>query len=92
LQFYQRNSRLRSFKTDRPTAFNKPVTKTQLLTGDLLHHSGNLVPGWASTILPIRFLSSAQLLSIGVVGEYVGKIYLETKRRPRFIIQRTTFD
>jgi hypothetical protein len=50
------------------------------------------VPGWASTILPIRFLSSAQLLSIGVVGEYVGKIYLETKRRPRFIIQRTTFD
>ena len=55
-------------------------------------HSSDLVPGWASTILPILFLGGVQLLSIGVVGEYVGKIYLETKRRPRFIVRRTTFD
>lgn len=53
-------------------------------------HSAEVVPGWASTVLPMLFLGGVQLLSIGVVGEYVGKIYLETKRRPRFIIQQTT--
>jgi len=52
--------------------------------------SHGLVPGWASTVLPMLFLGGMQLLSIGVLGEYVGKIYLETKRRPRFIIQQTT--
>jgi polyisoprenyl-phosphate glycosyltransferase len=45
------------------------------------------VPGWASTLLPIYALGGVQLLSIGVVGEYVAKIYLETKRRPRFFIE-----
>ena len=53
-------------------------------------HSSDIVPGWASTVLPMLFLGGVQLLSIGVLGEYVGKIYLETKRRPRFIIQQTT--
>ena len=53
-------------------------------------HSADVVPGWASTVLPMLFLGGVQLLSIGVLGEYVGKIYLETKRRPRFIIQQTT--
>jgi len=53
-------------------------------------HSAQVVPGWASTVLPMLFLGGVQLLSIGVLGEYVGKIYLETKRRPRFIIQDTT--
>jgi glycosyltransferase involved in cell wall biosynthesis len=47
----------------------------------------SIVPGWASTVLPMLFLGGMQLLSIGVLGEYVGKIYLETKRRPRFIVQ-----
>lgn len=51
---------------------------------------GKVVPGWASTVLPILFLGGMQLLSVGVLGEYVGKIYLETKRRPRFIIHRST--
>lgn len=55
-------------------------------------HSSEIVPGWASTVLPMLFLGGVQLLSIGVLGEYVGKIYLETKRRPRFIIQETTQD
>lgn len=53
-------------------------------------HSAQLVPGWASTVLPMLFLGGVQLLSIGVLGEYVGKIYLETKHRPRFIIRNTT--
>lgn len=43
------------------------------------------VPGWASTVLPIYFLGGVQLLSIGLLGEYIGRIYSETKARPRFI-------
>lgn len=46
------------------------------------------IPGWASTILPIYFLGGVQLFCAGVIGEYIGKIYMETKRRPRFLIER----
>lgn len=44
------------------------------------------VPGWASNILCVCLFGGIQLVSIGVIGEYVGKIYLETKRRPRYIV------
>ena len=47
------------------------------------------IPGWASSVIPVYFLGGIQLLSIGVVGEYVAKIYMETKRRPRFSIEVT---
>jgi glycosyltransferase involved in cell wall biosynthesis len=49
----------------------------------------NAVPGWASTTLPIYFLGGIQLLSIGIIGEYIGKIYTEVKNRPRYIIEKT---
>ena len=49
----------------------------------------NTVPGWTSITLSFYFLSGIQLLCIGVLGEYIGKIYKETKRRPRFIIQES---
>ena len=51
--------------------------------------TGNSVAGWASMICILCFLGGVQLLSVGVIGEYVGKIYLETKRRPRYIIEET---
>ena len=47
------------------------------------------VPGWASTVLPMYFLGGVQLLCLGVVGAYVGKVYSEVKSRPRYIIDRT---
>ena len=47
------------------------------------------VPGWASTVLPIYFLGGVQMLSIGIIGEYIGKIYLGIKKRPRYIIEKT---
>jgi glycosyltransferase involved in cell wall biosynthesis len=50
----------------------------------------NVVPGWASTVIPIYFLGGIQLLCIGVVGEYLAKTYMETKRRPRFTIEKQT--
>ena len=46
------------------------------------------VPGWASIVLPIVMLGGLQLLAIGVVGQYVAKIYLETIRRPRYFVDR----
>lgn len=53
--------------------------------------SGTALPGWASTVLPMYFLGGIQLLSLGVIGEYLARVYLETKRRPRYIIERQTF-
>ena len=50
--------------------------------------TGHAVIGWTSTLASIWMLGGIQLLSLGIIGEYVGKIYNETKRRPRFIIQR----
>jgi hypothetical protein len=47
-----------------------------------------VIPGWASSVVPIYFLGGIQLLSIGILGEYVAKIYLEAKRRPRYFIDR----
>ena len=53
---------------------------------------GYTVTGWASMVCAVYFLGGVQLLGIGVIGEYVGKIYSETKRRPRFIISETTLE
>ena len=50
--------------------------------------SGHTVAGWTSTLASIWMIGGIQLLSLGIIGEYVGKIYHETKRRPRFIIER----
>lgn len=49
---------------------------------------GNAVPGWTSLMLSIWFCSGSILLGLGIVGEYVGKIYVEVKDRPRFNIER----
>lgn len=53
---------------------------------------GKTVSGWASIICIVCFLSGIQLLSLGVIGEYIGKIYMEVKARPRFIIEKRTGD
>ncbi len=46
------------------------------------------VPGWASTVLPIYFLGGIQIIFIGILGEYMGKIYKETKKRPLYFIEK----
>ena len=51
---------------------------------------GSTVAGWASIVCIVCLLGGIQLLSLGVIGEYVGKIYLETKARPRYIIDKKT--
>jgi glycosyltransferase involved in cell wall biosynthesis len=47
------------------------------------------LPGWASSVVPIYLLGGIQLLSIGVLGEYVSKLYFEAKRRPRYFIEES---
>ena len=51
---------------------------------------GKSVAGWASTVSIISFLGGIQLVSIGIIGEYIGKIYMEVKHRPRYIISERT--
>lgn len=51
---------------------------------------GRTVSGWASMTCIICFVSGVQLISLGIIGEYIGKIYMETKGRPRYIISKRT--
>jgi len=60
------------------------VMSSYILFAALIQHK--TIPGWASTVLPIYFIGGVQLLSIGILGEYLGKVYQEAKARPRFII------
>ena len=52
---------------------------------------GSVVAGWASTICIVCFVGGVQLVCLGVIGEYIGKIYMETKARPRYIISERTW-
>ena len=90
-----------SFALDGITSFSiKPITMVAILGAFIIAASiiafiytlvsffiGNTVPGWASLMISIWFLSGAQLLSIGIVGQYVGKTYIESKERPRYNIE-----
>lgn len=49
----------------------------------------NATPGWASVLLPLLFIGSVQLICLGIIGEYLSKIYEEVKRRPKFHISET---
>jgi glycosyltransferase involved in cell wall biosynthesis len=51
--------------------------------------SDSSVPGWASTVIPMYFLGGIQLLTIGIVGEYLARVYLEVKQRPKYFIEST---
>lgn len=53
--------------------------------------TNHAVDGWASTVVLVSLLGGIQLLSLGVIGEYIGKIYLETKQRPRYVVERRTW-
>jgi glycosyltransferase involved in cell wall biosynthesis len=53
-----------------------------VLSAKIFSHT---VPGWASIMIPICFMGGVQLLSIGIIGEYIAKVYLEVKARPRYI-------
>ena len=56
------------------------------------YFTGNVEPGWTSLILSIWFLGGVQLLALGLVGQYIGKIYIEVKQRPRYNIEKVLAD
>ena len=51
------------------------------------YFNNETVPGWTTTVLSVWFIGGLMMISLGVIGEYIGKIYLETKNRPRYIIE-----
>lgn len=51
---------------------------------------GHVVPGWTSLLVSLWFIGGAVLTAIGVIGEYIGKIYREVKRRPRYFVEKTS--
>ncbi len=55
-----------------------------------MYIAGRTVSGWASMVCIVCFIGGVQLISLGIIGEYIGKIYLETKARPRYIISERT--
>jgi glycosyltransferase involved in cell wall biosynthesis len=54
--------------------------------------TGHTVSGWASLICIVSFFGGAILMALGIIGEYIGKAYLETKGRPRYIISERTYE
>lgn len=68
------------------------VSVIGLLWAVITKLTGNTTTGWASIVAAICLLSSIQLVCIGIIGEYIGKIYMEVKKRPRYIISERTED
>ncbi len=64
------------------------VSGIMLLYSLISYFTGHSVSGWASLITSIWLLGGLQLLAIGIIGEYIGKVFLETKKRPRYIIEK----
>lgn len=58
----------------------------------VMHFLGETVTGWASAVSIICFIGGIQMISVGIIGEYIGKIYMEVKARPRYIISERTED
>lgn len=61
-----------------------------IVYGIVSYVEGRTIAGWTSQLVSIWFIGGAILLACGIIGEYVGKIYTEVKRRPRYFIQKTT--
>ncbi|MBR5451461.1 MAG: glycosyltransferase family 2 protein [Clostridia bacterium] len=65
------------------------LTLAAMIYALVAHFAGTTVPGWTSLMLSIWFLGGVQLISVGLIGKYVGKIYIESKQRPRYNIEKS---
>ena len=63
------------------------ISLLMLLYFLIVHWTGHTVAGWTSIMVSVWAIGGLQLLAIGIIGEYIGKTYMETKKRPRFIIE-----
>ena len=64
------------------------ISLCMLVYSFIRHFTGHTSIGWSSMFVSIWALGGLQLLAMGVIGEYIGKIYMETKGRPKFIIEK----
>ncbi|MBR0343395.1 MAG: glycosyltransferase family 2 protein [Oscillospiraceae bacterium] len=75
------------------TGFVVSIIGIVMMIYSLIRHlTGATVVGWSSLIMTVWLIGGVTIISIGIIGEYIGKIYLETKARPRYIIEKQTFD
>ena len=84
------------------TSFSFKPLRIAILTGSIIslaafafgiyalisYYQGNTVPGWASTIIAIMFLGGTQLLAIGLLGEYIASLFIESKKRPLYLVDK----
>ena len=63
------------------------LSAVMLVYSLVIHFWGDTEIGWSSIMVSVWALGGLQILSIGIIGEYIGKIYLESKARPRFIVE-----
>lgn len=66
------------------------VALAAIVYGLVAYFSGRVIPGWTSLLVSVWFIGGFILTAIGIIGEYIGKIYKEVKRRPRFFIEKDT--
>lgn len=66
------------------------ISFAAIVYGVVQYFEGNTIAGWTSQLISIWFIGGAILIACGIIGEYVGKIYVEVKRRPRYFIDKTT--
>ena len=99
-------SKMLSFSIDGITSFSAKPMRVIFMVGLILllvdiavamyvfisYFSGTTISGWASLMLSIWFLGSLILMGIGIVGEYIGKIFIEVKQRPRYAIKDSLWD
>ena len=63
------------------------ISVAVIVYGVAVYWQGNTIPGWTSLLVSVWFIGGAILLALGIMGEYVGKIYKEVKRRPRYFVE-----
>jgi len=94
-------SRMLRFAWDGITSFSNAPLRAAFVTGFAIslvsvaliawalyvRLTGQAIPGWASIVIPVLFVGGLNILFVGLVAEYVGKVYIEVKRRPLFVIQ-----
>lgn len=99
-------SKMLNFAVDGITSFSVKPIRLVLLLGFIFlivafctflwitysYFMGYVVKGWSSIMLSIWFCSGCVLMGLGIVGEYIGKIYIETKERPRYNIESILMD
>ena len=65
------------------------ISLVAIIYGIVVYVEGKTIPGWTSLLVSMWFIGGSILMAIGIIGEYIGKIYKEVKRRPRYFVERT---